>query len=598
MALRFNGTSSFAQTSVIDLSSYDTITISLWLYWDLYAANNKLAFERGQSSAGYPGGFYLNPNYSAGGVASIQMFTGAASYSGVTFARPSALQWHNYVFTINRNAGTQQVTSVYIDGIAQVLTPENTSSVSTGGFGNYRWNFMSRNGTALFGAGKLAEFAAFPGVLLSQNEALALYYGIDPLELRADVKPYYWKMEGDAQLYGQDSSAQSLDFSATAVEIDNHPPIGLEYDFWNSSIENLPEADVGNLVEILAELVSRGTSQFLLDTIRSVSNEQATRLALSINGQKSSSLYSESHQRLSLQSDLSRYFNILSNIAGNLDQYSNGAKFSNLQADSQSRLALSSSMAKSSLSQSHFAIRAAIQSSLANNQQVYFVAPSNGDFTASILASYAGNFLGEGKLSLWGDIGLDGLITLDSTILGNSDIAALLNRQSPLSQDFLGRGAFGSNASKVSSLNLEQLGNIDFYPSLGVARSINLALGGNLGFQASIGVLSDLNSIFTLDSQLYSLSAKDGQLSVTKVSVADLVANLTRSSTISSTEGGSDLSLYAILPVSTDGLVIGYDISLILSRVAFSDLYVHRSDGLDLQIDQSPQCILYIGQPY
>lgn len=317
------------------------------------------------------------------------------------------------------------------------------------------------------------------------------------------------------------------------------------------------------------------------------------RLAVASNLDRSLSISAYSNLNLSIDSGISRQYILSSYFNTNLATYFNGGRSSSIQTIIQSRLVLSSSITNSTSSRSDFAIRATIQSSLANNQQIYFVVPSNGDFTASILASYAGNFLGEGKLSLWGDVGLDGLISLDSTILGNSDVVAILNRQSPLSQDFLGRGAFGSNIAKVSSLNLEQLGNTDFYSSLGVARSINLGLGGNLDFQASIGMLSNLNSIFALDSQLYSLSAKDGQLSVTKVSVADLVANLTRSSIISS-DSGSDLYLYAILPASTDSLIIPYDISLLLSRVALSDLYINRSDALDLQIDQAPQCILYI----
>lgn len=189
----YDGTNDGAQTAAQDLSTVTTLTVALWLYWDAYAADNNLALERGNSSASYQGGFSLNPNYSAGGVASIQMFTGAASYSGVTFARPSAAAWHHYVFTLNRNAGSQQVTSVYIDGISVALTPENTSSTSTGGFGNWQWNFMSRNnGASLQAAGKLDDVRVYNRIL-SASEAHQLY--------RASRSGYKRELNRQRQVY-------------------------------------------------------------------------------------------------------------------------------------------------------------------------------------------------------------------------------------------------------------------------------------------------------------------------------------------------------------------------------------------------------------
>jgi len=174
----YNGTSNAAQSSAINLSSISTLTVSLWLYWTSYANNDDLACESGTAGlSGEQGSFHINPNSgsSGGAVRVLVNTTSGLSLNGVTFPRPSAAVWHHYVVCVDRGAGAQQVLAAYVDGVSQTLTQTNTNTGSTGGFGNFVWNFMARNnGASLQGAGKLDDFRMYNRVLRA-SEAVELY---------------------------------------------------------------------------------------------------------------------------------------------------------------------------------------------------------------------------------------------------------------------------------------------------------------------------------------------------------------------------------------------------------------------------------------
>lgn len=649
MALRFNGTSSFARTPTIDLTGYSTLTLSFWLYWDVYATNDDLCLETSANANDSIGAFFIDPNMGGSSDILIVINANGGAFSGVQFPRTNvtAATWNHWIITMDRAAGAQQVRNVYINGVSIALNNTFTNTTS-GNFGNYQWHFMSRNGAFLFGAGKLAEFAAFPGALLSQNEALALYYGVNPLELRADVKPYYWKMEGDAQLYSQDSSAQSLDFTPTAVEIDDHPPIGLEYDFWySSSVENLPqEQGGGNLLDILAELAFRGSSEFLLNVDRLGSSENHGRIAIfsdiqrasalysekhgrgsfSSNTNKISSLYAEQHGRGSFQSDLLKYIGLTSNLAtnlnlesnsyresllnmvaalnlsvdssitkqsnldsyfnGNLDAYFNSLRSSDLQLTTSGRLSLSALMANSASIQSYFNQRGTLESSISNNKGLVIAVPLNSDLSSSILASRSLAFTGEGKLSLFSDIGLDGSLSLDTILIANSDLNAILAKNSESSMEFLGRTTISSGPIKESNLSLDILGNLDFYSSVGVARNINLDLMGDLDVATQSSKNSELllslyQNIDFSSPQLTKLSS----LELALYSELLLESSMFRNSLLNNIFA-LDSSLYAayFIPIDTSSYV---------DNIPF-DLYLVRDHSVILNILRNQEINLYI----
>lgn len=174
----YNGTSDAGQAAAIDLSLVSTLTVSLWLYWNSYSTNDDLALETGTTFINQQGIFYINPNSSSNGGAVrvlINLTTSGISLNGATFARPTAAAWHHYVICMDRNAGAQQVVAAYVDGVSKTLTPTNSVTTSTGGFGNWQWNFMARNnGASLQGAGKLDD-VRINNRILSASEAAELF---------------------------------------------------------------------------------------------------------------------------------------------------------------------------------------------------------------------------------------------------------------------------------------------------------------------------------------------------------------------------------------------------------------------------------------
>ena len=256
MSLRFNGTSSYAQTpSTIDLTAVTAITISFWGYFTNGSTNNQIAIESSVSSSVNTNTFYYNHNQTAG---NTQLRVRNVGSSQASFTNASLNQWHYYVITIDLSLGGQPFV-VYVDGVSQSLS-YLTSAQDCTSFKNYPWNFMARNGSAFFVPGRMAEVALFPSVVLSQNEALALYYGISPLDLRSDVKPYYWAMEGDAQLYAQDYSGRLNDLITSNVTLDNHPPIPVDFFGWDEMPVLVTPAVVGQILEGSFNITSKLTN--------------------------------------------------------------------------------------------------------------------------------------------------------------------------------------------------------------------------------------------------------------------------------------------------------------------------------------------------
>lgn len=259
MSLSFDGVSSYARTPTLNLTAYTQLSISMWLNWTVHVNNDDLCLETSPDTNTNTNGFFIDPNSSDGGLWTTAIKT-SGGFNGIGFARPTAAEWGHYVFTIDRNSGVQQWTNVYRNGTGLTLTQKYLDT-GAGHFGNFQWNFMCRNGTTLFGAGKMAEVSVFPGVILSQNEASALYYGVSPLELRSDIKPYYWAMAGDQQLYGQDLSGQSVDFTGVNIVIDNHPPIPVDFSEWEEVPFFLSTQQVGQILEGSFDVVTELNSQ-------------------------------------------------------------------------------------------------------------------------------------------------------------------------------------------------------------------------------------------------------------------------------------------------------------------------------------------------
>jgi PKD repeat protein len=164
-AVRFNGTSSNAFAPV-DLSSTSKTTIEFWLKWNAYANDDKLAMEFTSNFNQIAGGFLVDPNAPQnGGSFGVAIGLGT-SRNNVFFARPSAGAWHHYAFVIDTTAAAATQIIPYVDGTAVSYTKVD-SGTGAGPFANSTLNFMSRNGTDLFGAGDMDEVALYTTTLSS-----------------------------------------------------------------------------------------------------------------------------------------------------------------------------------------------------------------------------------------------------------------------------------------------------------------------------------------------------------------------------------------------------------------------------------------------
>jgi hypothetical protein len=206
-ARQFNGTSHSLSAANVDLSGVNKLSLAFWLWWDSYANNDKLAFEFSPDINSNPG-FIVDPNSSTGGV--FEVYTRVTAYSSAFFTRPSAGAWHHYVIVIDMSKSSQEVDAVYVDGASQSLTLGSNGN-NTGNWTNDTLYFMSRNNSSLFGAGKLAEVALYPGIKLTADDVTALFKGASPQMVRPTDKHYYWP------LLGRTSPEPELFFGRTAT---------------------------------------------------------------------------------------------------------------------------------------------------------------------------------------------------------------------------------------------------------------------------------------------------------------------------------------------------------------------------------------------
>lgn len=223
-ARQFNGTNQ-ALSASMDLSAVSKVTIVFWLYWDAFANDDDLAFEFTPNFNTNTGSILIDPNESLTG--KFQVAAKGNNMSLVTtaeFTRPSAATWHHYAFLIDFTLSTNEITACYVDGSSQSLT-RTVNNDNTGPFANSTLYFMSRNAASLFGAGRMAEVAFYPGVLLDAGEITSLAKGASPRMVRTTAKPYYWP------LIGRTSPELELFFGSTATvtgasQVD-HPAIFL-----------------------------------------------------------------------------------------------------------------------------------------------------------------------------------------------------------------------------------------------------------------------------------------------------------------------------------------------------------------------------------
>jgi len=161
VAARYDGSDDFAQANV-NLSATSAITVEFWLKWDAFADDDDLALELTQNFNQNDGGFIVVPNSSDG---DFSVGIGRdLSRNTARFTRPSAGAWHHYAFVLDATAPSATQITPYVDG-QPIAYAKSASGTGAGPFANAALYFMSRGGSALFGAGVLDELAVYDRAL-------------------------------------------------------------------------------------------------------------------------------------------------------------------------------------------------------------------------------------------------------------------------------------------------------------------------------------------------------------------------------------------------------------------------------------------------
>jgi len=158
-AASFDGVNDNA-AAAINLSGTSKVTIEFWMKWTSFANNDDLALEFTANNTINNGAFVINPNSTTSSSRFEVALGRNGSRNNVYFTRPSAGVWHHYAFVLNTAATASQQIIPYVDG-QPVAYVKGSSGTGAGNFANSTLNFMSRNGSSLFGAGVLDEVAIY-----------------------------------------------------------------------------------------------------------------------------------------------------------------------------------------------------------------------------------------------------------------------------------------------------------------------------------------------------------------------------------------------------------------------------------------------------
>lgn len=161
----------------IDLSGTNVVTVSFWMKWNSFANDDDLAMEFSTNLNENNGVFAMDPNSSAPALGSFAVtLRNGGLYNCAYFTRPSAGEWHHYVFVMDMGQGSALGEHThYVDGVSQSLSAcPGASADLSGNFGNFPLYFMSRAGSSLFGAGSLDDVRVYNRAL-SAAEITQLY---------------------------------------------------------------------------------------------------------------------------------------------------------------------------------------------------------------------------------------------------------------------------------------------------------------------------------------------------------------------------------------------------------------------------------------
>lgn len=217
MARHFNGTSDIMFRDGVDFSGVNGIYTSAWLYRDDNTQASRIIFEYAQTR-----GFDVVANSSAG-KDSIRYYSTGANWSD-TYPSPAAGAWHHYIWYISGAATLPPSNAVWIDGVAQTLTPVTHTATPLQAYdANQPLTFMGRRiagVNSLFLGGRIAEICMAGA--LSANAILGAVAGFTAYDARYDQCILYAPVIGDSPEPDCHGGGH-LNLTVTGTTVVNHP---------------------------------------------------------------------------------------------------------------------------------------------------------------------------------------------------------------------------------------------------------------------------------------------------------------------------------------------------------------------------------------
>lgn len=224
MARAFNGTSHFLQSAsaLAALSGVTRVSYAFWIN-SVFASDDDVFLELSVNSNVNAGAFDLIADDSGSGRLFAQMFGNVGTTSG-DCAPPSNNVWHHVLVNMDYSKASQEVDSIYVDGVSQTLTFDRYATANnTGTFGNYVLYVMSRAGTSLWADGSMADLCIWaPSSVLTLAEAQALAAGRRAGDVRTSEIAYYWPLLGG--LSPEPGVVGGIDLTVTGATAAADPP--------------------------------------------------------------------------------------------------------------------------------------------------------------------------------------------------------------------------------------------------------------------------------------------------------------------------------------------------------------------------------------
>lgn len=177
-ALSFDGVNDYVRTAVLPLGDLQKLSIAYWLKVPQPTGAQVITMELSSDGNANPNGAFWQLIYGNGSIFSstlgaTALYGAGPVHNSKTYPMPS-VGWHHFVFVYDRSKASNQIESVYIDGVSQTLTATITSLGAGTYFRNDNLYLMSRGGISFFTGGYMDDLRIYNRVL-SQSEVSDLY---------------------------------------------------------------------------------------------------------------------------------------------------------------------------------------------------------------------------------------------------------------------------------------------------------------------------------------------------------------------------------------------------------------------------------------